>query len=346
MAADARYDPFDPAWTRFREAQAHLLAGRLDRYLEMCAGLEGQPGTGHVLGKCGLLFALPHAGRDEEARAIAEDTLAAARAHANPWCIALALYGFGRAFAPADPARALRLFREGLAYAQAHRLSLFETTIAHALLETLHGDPGRALALFDTPLRTGNEMNPALVFSNLAVCFDRIDQPDVAATIYGASTLQAASQYVLELPGVVGHLRAVPRRHRLRQLRRHRGRHGRSRRSRVRPTPHRTRPPPSRQPRLRPHIITTGRPHHRPWAAEIIGGMSGRGTLALGPAGVCWRPERQVSGPLQRCRWTRYKWRGGRGRLGHGRSAWSCGGRRATRPLARRAAAPLHRAQR
>ena len=142
MAADARYDPFDPAWTRFREAQAHLLAGRLDRYLEICAGLEGQPGAGHVLGRCGLLFALSFAGRDEEARAIAEDTLAAARAHANPWCIALALYGFGRAFAPADPARALRLFREGLAYAQAHRLSLFETTIAPPCWKRCTATPG------------------------------------------------------------------------------------------------------------------------------------------------------------------------------------------------------------
>jgi hypothetical protein len=47
------------------------------------------------------------------------------------------------------------------------------------------------------------------VFANLAVCFDRFDQPDVAATIYGASTLLVASQSVLELSGVVDHLRAV-----------------------------------------------------------------------------------------------------------------------------------------
>jgi hypothetical protein len=92
---------------------------------------------------------------------------------------------------------------------------LYEANIAQeaALLETLHGDPGQALALFDTALdslhRTGNAVTLALVFANLAVCFDRFDQPDVAATIYGASTFQAASQYVVELPGVVDHLRAV-----------------------------------------------------------------------------------------------------------------------------------------
>jgi hypothetical protein len=69
-------------------------------------------------------LALPYAGRDEEARAIAEDTLAAARAHANPWCIALAFYASGFALARPDPARALRLFREGLAYAQEHRTTV------------------------------------------------------------------------------------------------------------------------------------------------------------------------------------------------------------------------------
>jgi hypothetical protein len=47
------------------------------------------------------------------------------------------------------------------------------------------------------------------VFANLAVCFDRIDQPDVAATIYGASTLQPVGQFTVELSGVVDHLRAV-----------------------------------------------------------------------------------------------------------------------------------------
>ena len=92
---------------------------------------------------------------------------------------------------------------------------MYEANIAQeaALLETLNGDPGQALALFDTALdslhRTGNAVTLALVFGNLAVCFDRIDQPDVAATIYGASTLQPVGQYVGELPGVVDHLRAV-----------------------------------------------------------------------------------------------------------------------------------------
>jgi predicted ATPase/class 3 adenylate cyclase len=216
LGADARYDPFDPAWTSYREGLAHMQAGRLDRYMEICANLAAQPGPGHVLGRIGLLNAMPIVGRDEEARAIAEDTLAAARAHANPWCIAFALAGSGRAFAPVDPARALHLLREGLTYAKEHRLLLMEAANAIHLagLEALHGDLGQALALIDTALDSFHAAgNPASGVAGaqaiLAVCFDRLDQRDVAATLYGASTHEASSQYLIDVPAVVGHLRAT-----------------------------------------------------------------------------------------------------------------------------------------
>jgi hypothetical protein len=215
LAADARYDPFDPAWTSYREGLAHLLAGQLERYMQICMNLAAQPGPGHILRECGLLLALPLAGRDEEARAIAADTLAAARAHANPFCIALALNASGRAFAPADPARAMQFLREGLAYAQQHRLPLLEAAIAQeaARLEAVHGDPGQALALFvaafDSFQRAGNITVLGGTFAVLAVYFDRFDRPDVAATLYGASTNQPSSPYVVDILAVVDHLRAA-----------------------------------------------------------------------------------------------------------------------------------------
>jgi predicted ATPase/class 3 adenylate cyclase len=214
LGADAHYDGFDPAWTSYREAQAHLLAGRLDRYLEICAGLAAQPAPAHVLGQCGLLLALPLVGRDEEARMIAEDTLAGARDHGNPFFVALALTGSGWAFAKADPARAMRVLRDGLAYAQAHRLPLFEASIAlqAATLEAVHGDLGQALALFDASLdsvhRAGNVTNAASTLAYLAVCFDRFDRPDVAATLYGVSSSNQTI-LVIGLPGAVEHLRTV-----------------------------------------------------------------------------------------------------------------------------------------
>jgi hypothetical protein len=215
LGADAHYDGFDPGWTSYREAQAYLMAGRVDRFVQICANLADQPGPGHVLGRCGLLMALTMASRDEEAMAIAEDTLTAARAHANPYCIAVALFGSGRAFAQADPARALRLLHEGLVYAQEHRLPLLEGAIggAAAGLEALHGDLGQALELVDTALDTfhvaGNVASVFATLAYLAVCFDRLDRPDVAATLYGASTNQAGSLYLFYLPSVVDHLGAA-----------------------------------------------------------------------------------------------------------------------------------------
>jgi hypothetical protein len=214
LEADPRYDPFDPGWNRYAEATAQMVAGRLDRCLEIYASLAARSGPAQVMGRC-VLHTLPLAGRDEEARTIAADTLAAARAHANPFCIALALYGSGRAFAQADPARALHFLRDGLAYAQEHRLPLFQAAIAleAATLEAAHGDPGQALALFDAALdsihRAGNAVLLATTFAHLAARFDRFDQPDVAATLYGASTNQAIVQYVVDLPAMVDHLHAA-----------------------------------------------------------------------------------------------------------------------------------------
>jgi hypothetical protein len=87
------------------------------------------------------------------------------------------------------------------------------TALQAASLEALHGDPGQALSLFDAALdsshRAGNVASVGGALAYLAVCFDRFDQSDVAATLYGASTNRAVSQYVVELPAVVDHLRAV-----------------------------------------------------------------------------------------------------------------------------------------
>jgi hypothetical protein len=69
------------------------------------------------------------------------------------------------------------------------------------------------LALFDAALdsvhRAGNATSLTGTLAFLAVYFDRFDQPDIAATLYGAGSNPAVSQYVVELPAVVDHLRSV-----------------------------------------------------------------------------------------------------------------------------------------
>lgn len=129
--------------------------------------------------------------------------------------IACALYGYGRAFTETDPVRALAALRQGLLYTREHRLPDWEALIARdaAGLEAVHGELDQALTLFDTTLdslhRAGNVVNVGATLANLAVLFDRIELPEIAATIYGACTDYGIINTVINLPDVVDRLRVV-----------------------------------------------------------------------------------------------------------------------------------------
>jgi hypothetical protein len=215
LEADARFEPFEAGWSSLLEARAHLFAGRPDRWLEICAALTAQSGFAHVVGLCGMLFALPVVGRAEEARAIAEETMTAVRAHGNPFFIAYALQGYGRAFAETDPARARAAYRQGLDFTREHRLPYWEAVIARdaAALEAVHGDLDPALVLFDATIdslhRAGSVAHVAATLAYLAVLFDRIERPDIAATVYGTSSHHASISLVINLPDALEHLRSV-----------------------------------------------------------------------------------------------------------------------------------------
>ncbi len=137
---------------------------------------------------------LPTLGRFGEAMAIADDALNVARAHANPFWIAQAYTGYGRAFTETEPVRALHTFRLGLAYTRQHRLPRFESFIASgaAVLEAVHGDLDEALTLFTTSIdsfqQAGNTTDLAITFARLARFFNRTGRPEIAATLYGAIT--------------------------------------------------------------------------------------------------------------------------------------------------------------
>ncbi len=193
LQTNPRYQPFDIGHASYREAFSLLFAGRADRGLEILTALAAQTGLARVLGLCGLTFMLPTVRRSDEAIAIADDAINAARAHANPYWIAWAYLGCGRAFSETDPTRALDILREGLAYTQEHRFPWYEALIARwsAGLEAVHGDLDQALNLFTASLdsfhQAGNKPQLAGTLVSLAVFFDRIKQPEIAATIYGAT---------------------------------------------------------------------------------------------------------------------------------------------------------------
>jgi len=215
LELDGRHDSFIDGWSGIQQALAHLFGGRIDRRVEICTELATREGFARVVGFCGLTWALPAVGRADEAMVIADETVAVARQYGNPFWIGWALGGYGRAFAEAQPVRALEALRQGLDYAQRCRLPFWEANLAQdaARLEAVHGELDDALSLFSKGInafhRAGNVAFLAATFASLAVFFDRFERPEIAATIYGASTRQASIGLVPDLAGVVEHLRTV-----------------------------------------------------------------------------------------------------------------------------------------
>jgi predicted ATPase/class 3 adenylate cyclase len=210
---DSGYQPFTDGWAASMEGQAHLYAGRVDRYLEICTGLAAQTGVARVLGLCGLTMGLTVLGRSDDAIAIADDTMTAARAHTNPSFIAYAYAGYGRAHSATDPQRALHILREGLAYTRQHPTPFFETFIASeaAGLEAAHGDIDQALDMLAASIHSfhqaGNTANLAGVFPYLTTLFDRAGRPEIAATFYGITTDNPAATLADGFAATVDHLR-------------------------------------------------------------------------------------------------------------------------------------------
>ena len=219
LEADPRYDPFEPGMERHvggRRPSTTPVGSTAA--LEVCAGLAAQPGLAHVVGLVRRRSTCCRAvGRADGGQGDRRGDRGRRPRPRQPLLDRLARsIGYGRAFADADPARALDAFRQALAFAREHRLPYWEAIIAReaAGLEAVHGDLEQALALFDTAIdsfhRAGNVANLAVALAYLAVFFDRFERPEIAATIYGASTRHGDQRHgSWTFPHVVDHLRAV-----------------------------------------------------------------------------------------------------------------------------------------
>jgi hypothetical protein len=160
-------------------------------------------------------YALPEVGRADEARSIADEALAAARASDHPLAVSYTLHGYGRAFVETDPERALIAMRQAIVLAREPGLGFFEALYARDLvsIEGAYGDPDEGLRLFDVAIeafhRAGNAGSLGLTLANLTMYLDDIGQPSVAATLHGASTGYPGINTLPKLPSTVEHLRVV-----------------------------------------------------------------------------------------------------------------------------------------
>jgi predicted ATPase len=211
---DPRYDPLDPdGWAEIVEGLAHMNSGNVEVAIAVHRKLAARSGAGRVVGLGIQAWALPGPGRSEEARLLADEAVTAAREHGNPHWIALALYGYGRAFADIDADLALHAYREALECAHRNHIAFYAVVIAPDLARLVagHGDLDGGLVLFDEGLdaaqRAGSPTQVGLALGYLACVFRDIGQDEIAATIHGASTRYPSIWAVPSLPEVVNQLR-------------------------------------------------------------------------------------------------------------------------------------------
>ncbi|HEV8298256.1 MAG TPA: LuxR C-terminal-related transcriptional regulator [Acidimicrobiales bacterium] len=215
LERDPRYEPCEPGLSGLIEALAHVYAGHLDRYVDAAERVVALPGNARAWGLSLLLDGLQASGRVDEALALTDEAMAAARALGNPYFIAYAYWTAGGAHTNTDPDRALALWREGLDYVHQHRVDFFVGFIARdaARLRLVDANPDDALTMFDAAIdafqQAGNVAQLTITLASATALFERIDRLDSAATLYAAIVRQPGSaHHVPDLPELAGRLAA------------------------------------------------------------------------------------------------------------------------------------------
>ena len=204
-------ESFHDGWNEFWAAVVKVVAGGdPNGFVATCEVLANRSGPAKTLGLFGMFYLLPACGRADEAMAIADEVLREARANGNPFWIGWLHAGF-RTFTETDPERARHGLRDGLVYARKQRLPFVENRILQELawLEVLHGTRDRALELFDRVLdafhRAGNQTDLPATLCYVAMFFERIEQTEAAATLFGSSRMSSES-WVVGMPAVLDRL--------------------------------------------------------------------------------------------------------------------------------------------
>jgi predicted ATPase/DNA-binding CsgD family transcriptional regulator len=199
LEGDARYDPCEPGYATFVEALGQVYCGDLDRYIELTGEVVRRYGSDRGYGLASYVDGLQSAGRIEEALALTEESVAAARRLGNPYWVAYALWIAGMAFSRTNARRALAAWEEGIAFVHEHRIGFFEGFIARdaARLHTSDGEPDVALGLFAEAIqafhRAGNVPQLIITLASVPALFERLDRLEPAAMLLGAMSRESSS---------------------------------------------------------------------------------------------------------------------------------------------------------
>jgi predicted ATPase/class 3 adenylate cyclase len=188
---DAHFDPF--AWAFADLATIALYEGDGDVAVDLITrGAEREGDRDGRFNRSFLPFFLASCGRDQEARAIADETIVKAEATGVPCSIIIAWWGKARAWSALDPAQALACYEHAAALARDTGNRLFESMVVPqmAALQASSNDAAAALRSFKQMLgmlqRSPDLMIAVVGIASLIVLFERIGAPLAAARLSGA----------------------------------------------------------------------------------------------------------------------------------------------------------------
>ena len=210
LEVDPRYDACEPGYASFVEALGSVYCGDLDRYVELTGDVARRYGSDRGYGLASYVDGLQSCGRIEEALALTEESVAAARSLGNPYWVAYALWIAGMALSKADARRAFAAWDEGVAYVREHRVQFFEGFLARdaARLHTTDGEADAALVLFGDAIaafhRAGNVPQLVITLASVPALFERLDRLVPAATLLGALSSESSSLHHVPELGDLG----------------------------------------------------------------------------------------------------------------------------------------------
>jgi tetratricopeptide (TPR) repeat protein len=212
LIGDPGYDVFVWAFTDL--AFIALMQGDPNRAVELVrAGAQRDEDRQDRMCLATLLYMLTLAGRADEARTTADETVTAAEAAGVPCVITLAWLAKAEALRESDPAESLNSYERaaGVARQSGNRLLLTIVTPKLAAMLMCHGDVKAALRGFQEMLEGSiGSRDTALVsqgLGNVIVLFERLGLFSSAVTLNGAlSRIVGSYAFVPELPETAARL--------------------------------------------------------------------------------------------------------------------------------------------